>query len=103
MGFGCWLVGWLVRFFFFWFIRARLLCFWTLCLHNEATYTRTTVEEIWAALDLVRVYTKKRGEDPNLTEALVLSQVLRNNSSCWRGGGWKLLLVSLYFYPPVVH
>lgn len=33
------------------------------------------VEEIWAKLDLVRVYTKKRGEDPNLTEALVLSQV----------------------------
>ena len=26
------------------------------------------VEEIWNALDLVRVYTKRRGEEPNLTE-----------------------------------
>lgn len=32
------------------------------------------VEDIWAALDLVRVYTKRRGEDPNLTEALVLNR-----------------------------
>jgi small GTP-binding protein len=32
------------------------------------------VEEIWRMLDLVRVYTKRRGEEPNLTEALVLSR-----------------------------
>ena len=32
------------------------------------------VEEIWLALDLVRIYTKRRGADPNLTEALVLSR-----------------------------
>ena len=32
------------------------------------------VEEIWIKLDLVRIYTKRRGEDPNLNEALVLSR-----------------------------
>ena len=30
--------------------------------------------EIWRALDLLRVYTKRRGELPNLGEALVLSR-----------------------------
>jgi ribosome-interacting GTPase 1 len=32
------------------------------------------VEEIWRQLDLIRVYTKRRGEEPNLTEALVLNR-----------------------------
>lgn len=42
------------------------------------------VEEIWSALDLVRVYTKRRGEDPNLSEALVLSQDHNTVQDCCR-------------------
>ena len=32
------------------------------------------LEKMWEALDLIRVYTKRRGDDPNLAEALVLSR-----------------------------
>lgn len=32
------------------------------------------VDEIWEALNLIRIYTKRHGEQPNLTEALVLSR-----------------------------